>query len=101
MSNRKNPKCEFCGDPAYMSDNGVWKCKKRIESQIAKKGAEAYCKANGLVMVPEEPTHAMEIAGIKSGYIDKAIKEGPAHWQISYPAGIYEAMIAAYKEQAW
>jgi len=57
MSERKNPKCEFCGDPAYMNDNGAWKCKPRIKSQIAKKDAEAYCKANGLVMMPEEPFH--------------------------------------------
>ncbi len=46
-----------------MNDNGTWKRKPRIESQIAKKNAEVYCKANGLVMVPEEPTETMKTYG--------------------------------------
>jgi len=88
MSYRKNPKCEFCGDPAYMNDNGTWKCKPRIESQITKKNAEAYCQANGLVMVPEVPSMEMIVAG------NDAMGDCGSSFA-------YKAMVAAYKEQAF
>lgn len=95
MSHRKGPKCEFCGNPAYMLQNGILKCKKRIKSQIAKKNAEAYCKANGLVMVPEETINKMEdLYGILDG-THKRLK----HETEDILGGIIDD-IAAFKEQA-
>jgi hypothetical protein len=66
-----------------------------LAPQAGDNAEEPVTVPDGWKLVPKVPTHEMELAGIDTGLIGKAIQEGFAHWQIYYPSAIYKAMIAA------
>lgn len=81
------------GDEESALSKALKRSTKEIKRPITKADAEAYCRDNGMIMVPEEPTKEMVMAGDNLKNMHKL--------RSAWVRNIYSSMVEAYRIQGF